>query len=89
MKRCPNCETEVHDLVSACPECGGRWDDAGRFSPPKVQRVESKASEPRTVGEMTPDALRGLMLTYGFYGALMAGAIIVGVLAVFGVSSGN
>ncbi len=58
MKDCPNCGTQVHDDVIACPECGGRWDQTGAFAPPPPPAAPLPATR---VIDMTADELERLV----------------------------
>jgi uncharacterized membrane protein YvbJ len=86
MKQCPSCGSDVHDLAKACPECGGKWDEAGRFTPlADADDVHARLEEPKSVGEMTPEQLRSAIVGSSFLGALMAGGVLILLLWLLGL----
>jgi hypothetical protein len=64
MKDCPSCSTPVHDDVTACPECGGRWAANGSFVPPAVPVKAVSTLMPSSdtlLGDMTAGDLDRLL----------------------------
>ena len=87
MKYCPNCGTQLHDDVTGCPGCGGRWDGTGAFAPPPEAPAPPAHANPqgapqRTLQTMSPAELRREIRWGVFQGQLIVMAVVLGVYLV-------
>jgi hypothetical protein len=73
MKTCPNCQSQVNEAATGCPECGARWADDGAYlGPPPDSPAYTPVEQPTTVAAMTPDQLGALIFRKAFWGAVLA-----------------
>jgi len=95
MKKCPNCGTDINEAATGCPECGARWDEDGTYAGvPEGTPALQPIPQPKTVAEMTPKELGGLIFHQALWACILAivamwlVTLALGVLMVGGCSGG-